>query len=117
MEQKECQKPLRMELKAMCFYAFLVLFVGVIVGLCLCGFSGALEGEMRDTFIQLHGNMARNIRNGFITFTTKSLHFFISKILQFRFSAPLHSAPCTTSRLLFWVGFTRSIGSMDSPIS
>ncbi|RVX14353.1 hypothetical protein CK203_017152 [Vitis vinifera] len=53
MEQKECQKPFRMELKAMCFYAFLVLFVGCDCRLLLVwvfrSFGGRNERHIHTT--------------------------------------------------------------------
>ncbi|RVX00239.1 hypothetical protein CK203_026726 [Vitis vinifera] len=66
--------------------------------------------------VQLPGNIGRSIHYGFITSGVKSLSSFISKCMQFRFSRPLHSASSTVSKLQFWVGFTRSITFLDSPI-
>ncbi|KAG7588348.1 hypothetical protein ISN44_As07g006790 [Arabidopsis suecica] len=53
-------------------------------------------------------------RDGFITLSIKSLHFFVSKFTQFRYSIST-ATPMSrswTSRIIFWVTLTRSVSSM-----
>ncbi|KAK6792553.1 hypothetical protein RDI58_011634 [Solanum bulbocastanum] len=49
-----------------------------------------------------------------ITLTIKYLNFCIAKMLQFRYLAPLQTAPSTIMSLLFWVALTRSVSSLYS---
>ncbi|CAN4092369.1 unnamed protein product [Withania somnifera] len=49
-----------------------------------------------------------------VTLTIKYLNFCIAKMLQFRYIAPVQTAPSTIMSLLFWVALTRSVSSLYS---
>uniref|UniRef100_A0A1J3F1K9 Uncharacterized protein n=1 Tax=Noccaea caerulescens TaxID=107243 RepID=A0A1J3F1K9_NOCCA len=53
-------------------------------------------------------------RDCFITLSIKSMHFFVSKLMQFRYSLST-AAPTNRSwpsRIIFWVTLTRLVSSM-----
>ncbi|EOA33462.1 hypothetical protein CARUB_v10021116mg [Capsella rubella] len=53
-------------------------------------------------------------RDGFITLSIKSMHFFVSKFVQLRYSIST-ATPVSrswTCRIIFWVTLTRSVSSM-----
>ncbi|KAF3630331.1 putative LRR receptor-like serine/threonine-protein kinase-like isoform 1 [Capsicum annuum] len=49
-----------------------------------------------------------------VTLTIKYLNFCIAKMLQFRYLAPLQTAPSTIMSLVFWVALTRSVSALYS---
>ncbi|XP_010511101.1 PREDICTED: uncharacterized protein LOC104787259 [Camelina sativa] len=53
-------------------------------------------------------------RDGFITLSIKAMHFFVSKLMQFRYSisTAIPTSRSGTSRIIFWVTLTRSVSSM-----
>ncbi|CDY69171.1 BnaCnng62220D, partial [Brassica napus] len=66
--------------------------------------------------VQVWQTIRSRCRDGFITLSIKSVHFFISKLMQYRYSISLvtpvyHS---WTSRIIFWVTLTRSVSSMTN---
>ncbi|KAF8100509.1 hypothetical protein N665_0222s0008 [Sinapis alba] len=66
--------------------------------------------------VQVWQTIRNRCRDCFITLSIKSMHFFISKLMQFRYSISLvtpvyHS---WTSRIIFWVTLTRSVSSMTN---
>ncbi|XVF64908.1 hypothetical protein PTKIN_Ptkin09bG0204200 [Pterospermum kingtungense] len=106
--------------KAIVLVALLGLVLGVLTGSCVQRLQKNVEEENRSSFGQqfdkLQSNVCRRIQDGLVTLTIKFVHFFISRCLQFRYSAALFPAPWTMS-MSFWVAFTRSISSMpDNPL-
>ncbi|KAL0718643.1 hypothetical protein Bca4012_067966 [Brassica carinata] len=66
--------------------------------------------------VQVWQTIRNRCRDGFITLSIKSMHFFNSKLMQHRYSTSLvtpvyHS---WTSRIIFWVTLTRSVSSMTN---
>ncbi|CAH2047242.1 unnamed protein product [Thlaspi arvense] len=66
------------------------------------------------TTVEIWQSIKSNCRDGFITLGIKSMHFFVSKLMQFRHSlsipTPIHRS--WPSRVIFWVILTRSVSSM-----
>ncbi|CAN8244846.1 unnamed protein product [Cochlearia groenlandica] len=53
-------------------------------------------------------------RDGFIGLSIKSMHFFVSKLMQFKYSISVvtPTSRAWTSRIVFWVTLTRAVSSM-----
>ncbi|CAA7050397.1 unnamed protein product [Microthlaspi erraticum] len=64
--------------------------------------------------VEIWQKLRSKCRDGFITLSIKSMHFFVSKLVQFRYSisvpAPVNRS--WPSRIVFWVTLTRSVSSM-----
>ncbi|KAF8024741.1 hypothetical protein BT93_F1804 [Corymbia citriodora subsp. variegata] len=95
------------------------LLVGGLISFCLDGsrqIMGKKEGEdsmaLAEHFGILLAVAGKSTSHGLFTLGIKSLHFFIAKLLQFRFASPLQPAT-STMPLVFWVALSRSISSMS----
>ncbi|VVA94147.1 unnamed protein product [Arabis nemorensis] len=64
--------------------------------------------------VEIWQTIRSRCRDGFINLSIKSMHFFVSKLMQFRYSisVPTPINRSWTSRIVFWVTLTRSVSSM-----
>ncbi|ESQ29604.1 hypothetical protein EUTSA_v10023749mg [Eutrema salsugineum] len=64
--------------------------------------------------VQFWQTIRSRCRDGFITLSIKSMHFFVSKLMQFRYSMSLPTPINRSwpSRIIFWVTLTRLVSSM-----
>ncbi|KAJ0024673.1 hypothetical protein Pint_08497 [Pistacia integerrima] len=84
----------------MIYNALFGLFGSLIVCACNRGLQKYMEEGSRVSYCWL------------TTLAIKFLHFFVAKLLQFRFQ-PMLLLTSSIPSMLFWVAFTRSISSMS----